>query len=255
MWVRLDDAMLDNPKIIAAGPLGTLLHVAAIVWSARNLTDGFIPLGKVATLLNWAGALEHVTLESDGDGIMCTGRRIDSEDFAYRLVDLCLWHEVPGGFQIHDFLDYNRSKKQVLAERERWAARQEKQRESRRDSGVSHTLPVPVPVPPQKKKLAIARKEKGPRWTRVPAHEILTEDRIRQSGLERRMAEDEWRHFTRHTFEKSHASVDATWQNWCLRVERSTSRRRAEPTGGALPPTINYTQIRLDEQRRAREQR
>ena len=30
MWARLDDAILDNPKIIAAGPLGFALHVVAI---------------------------------------------------------------------------------------------------------------------------------------------------------------------------------------------------------------------------------
>ena len=53
MWARLDDAILDNPEeIIAAGPLGFALHVAAITWCARNLTDGFIPQApRVAQLL------------------------------------------------------------------------------------------------------------------------------------------------------------------------------------------------------------
>ncbi len=153
MWARLDDAILDNPKIIAAGPLATLLHIAAIVWSARNLTDGFIPAAKVATLVNWRGALAHIELESDADEVTCTGRRIESDDFVDQLLTLQLWHEVPGGYQIHDFLDYNRSKKQVLAERARSRARQEDQR-SRRDTGGTppesqrcHSGPVPVPVP------------------------------------------------------------------------------------------------------------
>jgi len=171
MWARLDDAILDNPKIIAAGPLATLLHIAAIVWSARHLTDGFIPSGKVATLVNWHGALLHIELEADVGEVMCTGRRIEGDDFVDILLTLQLWHEVQGGYQIHDFLEYNRSKKQVLAERARWASRQDKRRsedepptESRVESTRSHACPVPVPVPgsvPKEENLSFATLTQG----------------------------------------------------------------------------------------------
>jgi hypothetical protein len=35
-----------------------------------------------------------------------------------RLVAVGLWHEIPGGYEVHDFLDYNPSRAEVLARRE-----------------------------------------------------------------------------------------------------------------------------------------
>src|SRR5262249_29367461 len=162
---------LDNPKIIAAGPPPTFLPISPIVWAARNLTHGFIPQAQGTTPVNWRGAPAHVEFESHAGGPMWTGRRVEGDDFVDAILELRLWHEVPGGYQIHDFLDYNRSKKQVLAERARWASRQEKRRstdddppESRVDSRRSHACPVPVPVPvpePKEETLSFASLTQG----------------------------------------------------------------------------------------------
>ena len=42
------------------------------------------------------------------------GEELTGEWIVPRLVDAGLWEEVPGGFRIHDFLDYNPSKVEVL---------------------------------------------------------------------------------------------------------------------------------------------
>lgn len=129
-WVRLDDAILDNHKIAAVGPIGFALHVAAITHCARNLTDGFLHYSRARTLLapQWT--------EGDDDGIH--GPKIQSiaivsgmsgmdgmEAIEHTISTLCwigLWEEIPHGYLIHDYLDYNPSKEAVLAERAKKSA-------------------------------------------------------------------------------------------------------------------------------------
>ncbi len=155
-WAKLDDAMLDNDKIVAVGTLGFALHVAGILHCSRNLTDGFVPTGRVATLLDFTGlrTTAHAVLERL---LTCKPaplwRRDDERD----------------GYEINDYLKYNPSKAQALAKRDAARKRQgrhrdgspEVQDESRRDGSIGHavtggehprdfapdSLP-PVPVPP-----------------------------------------------------------------------------------------------------------
>lgn len=42
-WFRLDADLFDNPKIMRAGRDATLLWMHGIAYSARHLTDGWIP--------------------------------------------------------------------------------------------------------------------------------------------------------------------------------------------------------------------
>ena len=143
-WARLDDAMLDNVKVVAAGAAGFAMHVAGILYCARNLTDGMIPAAKVATLLD------------------CRPLRQAPEKIAARLVELGLWHERGGVYEVHDYLAYNPSRAQVERERDRGRTRQERHRVSRRDTAVTDGVtppasrresrvnsdgPVPVPLP------------------------------------------------------------------------------------------------------------
>ena len=159
MWARLDDAILDNPKIIAAGPIGLLLHVAAITWCARNLTDGLIPKRRVSTL---------VPLDSIGTALpappACGPEEdrfdpLDADEVADTLAMIGLWHDRGAYWELHDYLVYNPPRAKVLADRERARCKKAKQRVSRGDSpgdtqGDMHVVPpsvpmrpVPVPVP------------------------------------------------------------------------------------------------------------
>jgi hypothetical protein len=109
MWVKLDDEVDDAPKILAVSPLAALLWIWGTVWSARKLTDGFIPRRKALTLL------------ATEDYRWPDGRPILVGELIAELTaggEHALWHEEEGGFRIHDFLEYQLSKEAVLALRE-----------------------------------------------------------------------------------------------------------------------------------------
>ncbi len=177
-WAKLDDAILDNVKIAKAGALGFALHVAGITWCCRNLTDGFIPYGRVWCLLDmsviFGELLELMPTKPQEyedrllDAALDIGP-VQLDKLASKLVAIELWEEVPHGYQIHDFLDYNPTKERVMAERARGAERKQSSRnpesvrrmsqaESARTSDSVPVMPrvesesaslgpVPVPVP------------------------------------------------------------------------------------------------------------
>src|SRR3989304_5015706 len=99
-WARFDDAILDNPKIIRVGPIGFALHVAAITWCARNLTDGFIPEAKAKQILSttWPQSSETddrdtVWTLSASTGMRGIGGEEVIELVIKGLVDAALWHD------------------------------------------------------------------------------------------------------------------------------------------------------------------
>lgn len=101
-WVRLDEAMPEHPKIAALSDSAFALFVTSLCYANRNLTDGFIPYG-----------VGHGQLR------FCEGNPVP----AIRELEAAgLWDEIDGGWQVHDFADYQPSRESVLADRE--AARQ-----------------------------------------------------------------------------------------------------------------------------------
>lgn len=111
-WVKLDDAFTDHPKVMAAGPLASWLHVCGLTYCSRLLTDGFIPAGQVRKL-------------ADVD---------NAGELAEQLVAVGLWDRCEGGFRIHDYLDYNPSREDALAKREHVS---EVRREAGRAGGMA----------------------------------------------------------------------------------------------------------------------
>lgn len=99
---RYDDDMRHSPKLIAAGDRAAWLWWCSVQYSRNALTDGFIPRVVVPTLFPGA-----VTPRNSAAALVRTG----------------LWRAVDGGYQIHDYLDWNPSKVDVLAEREKERAR------------------------------------------------------------------------------------------------------------------------------------
>jgi len=147
-WFKVDDSFYDHPKIFDAPDCAVALWTRSGSWSARNLTNGFVPTG-------------------------ITRRFCDDPDTAVKeLLARRLWSRVKGGFQFHDWTEYQPTKEAVERDRKAAAERQRKAREkkkkqvgqgavteeSRRDSrvthadshGVSHTTPSrPVPSSPE----------------------------------------------------------------------------------------------------------
>jgi len=104
-WFKVDDGFGDHPKVLgiprADGRrlLAVGLWTLAGRWCAKNLTDGVVPFYLPEEL----GAGD----EQVKDLIVAT-----------------LWEETSEGFLFHDYLDYNPSRQEVLAERKANSVRQ-----------------------------------------------------------------------------------------------------------------------------------
>jgi hypothetical protein len=121
-WAKLDDGLTFHAKIIEAGNAATGVWVRGLAWSAFYLTDGHVP-SKIARVI--AG---------------------ESRGALAALVRSGLWAECPGGYQIHDYLEYNPSRAEVLEKREKDRIR--KGGDSARNStGVDEASNAPDPVP------------------------------------------------------------------------------------------------------------
>ena len=160
VWVRLDDHFDENPKILSVGPLGLALWVSGLAYCNRNLTDGFIPTSI---------ALRLLSLEFEGPGdqtpstMLVGGRRSGDADgqigfvpdrfyIPNLLVVAALWESVPGGYQVHDYAEFQPIRAEI--EKERAAKRAAgkaggiaaAQARAVAD-GQAKSKPVPVPVP------------------------------------------------------------------------------------------------------------
>jgi len=104
-YAHLDDRFYGNPKILSTPLPAVGLYCLGLSYCNAQLTDGFIPRSAVAGWPGWAAA-------------------------AKMLVARKLWESETDGFRVHDFLEWNPSREQVLAERAaardrrtRWIAR------------------------------------------------------------------------------------------------------------------------------------
>lgn len=114
-WVRLDENFSDHPKVQRIAewerPLAVYLHLMALCWSSRQLTDGWIPKTGINRL-----APELLDYDPDGSG------RVTPTAMATLLVAAGLWEDHGDRYRIHDYLEYQPSRDQVVATR---AVRQE----------------------------------------------------------------------------------------------------------------------------------
>ena len=123
-WVRLDDNIFGNSKIVEVSGPAKLLHIVGICFCAQGLTDGFIPAKALRQL--------HAIANSGP-------RHVDE------LTNADLWHDSDGGFWVHDYLEYNPTREKVLGDREAARVRMNKHRTS---GEVRRPRPVPTPVTP-----------------------------------------------------------------------------------------------------------
>ena len=107
--MKIDDGYHRNPKVRAAGLHARALHLAGLCWTSANLHDGRIPRAMLALIAAEAEVKPSVVK---------------------RLVEVGLWHETPDGWEIHDYLEFNRSAAQIQADREAAKRRQQKGRQS-----------------------------------------------------------------------------------------------------------------------------
>ena len=94
--LKFDDQFPIHRKVHGLTDAAFRLHVEAIFWCARNLTDGFIAQADLASVSRY--------------------RR--PEGYVAELVDRGAWDIADGGWQIHDYLDWQQSRSKVLHVRE-----------------------------------------------------------------------------------------------------------------------------------------
>ena len=110
-WARFDDGYSDHPKVCAAGPWGELLDMRAIIWCARQETDGKVPESALSRLAHDIPKARHVVA---------------------RLVEVGRWIQTDGGYEVVDFLDYNPSRAERDADRAAARERMANARERKR---------------------------------------------------------------------------------------------------------------------------
>jgi len=124
-WVRFDDATAEHPKFSSLGdyaPLCGWLWFSASCYCMRHLTDGRIDLPTLRRL--WP--FRHVSVATggigDGNGGMLAefGDDPTVEDLIMRCVTARLFDQIsPGFYRVHDLMDYNPSKREVLEARKK----------------------------------------------------------------------------------------------------------------------------------------
>jgi hypothetical protein len=96
-WGRADDGFWHNHKVLELDESlrkgCVALYWLALCWCNEQMTDGRVPSGAIRVL---------------------GGDKAESDE----LVRVGLWEREGKGYQVHDFLVYNRSKDQIVADRE-----------------------------------------------------------------------------------------------------------------------------------------
>lgn len=138
-WIKVDDHFDEHPKLARVGPLGWSLWLAGLAYCNRNLTDGFIPYITARRLVSWeflmprdGSDVEQVW--SIGINTGMHGEDVDSDLVIGLLIDAGLWEEVTAGYRVHDYQEYQPSKADVVAERQKWADKKRRGRQSHGDS-------------------------------------------------------------------------------------------------------------------------
>ncbi len=132
-WVKIDDQFPEHPKLMAVGLEGQGLQIAALCYCARQLTDGFIPAAALP-LLTGLGPKASTT-------------------WTERMVAAGLWEPIANGmangWQIHDYLQYNPARKDVLEQRQRVSQERSKAGSKGAANRWQTDGPVPIPSPTQ----------------------------------------------------------------------------------------------------------
>lgn len=102
-YLNLDDNFADHPKVDALSDGAFRLHVAGLNYCARKLTNGVVEKHRVHRLMP-----------------------VYKPAYLTELMDARMWLPHAGGYEIHDYLEWNQS-------REWWEARREAEAKRKAD--------------------------------------------------------------------------------------------------------------------------
>jgi hypothetical protein len=95
-WMKVETSVSRNRKFVKAGPGPSWLWICGLAYCQEGLTDGFIP----------QEALPYLGVKS-------------APNLVKHLVSSGLWDVVDGGWQVHDYLEHNKSANQIADEKHR----------------------------------------------------------------------------------------------------------------------------------------
>ena len=109
-YLNLDDGYTEHRKVDALSDGAFRLHTSALCYCARELTDGHVPEHRVARLVPRYRAAHLAELVASG-----------------------LWLPAADGFDLHDYLDWNKPRAWWTEKREKDAKRLAEWRRRKRD--------------------------------------------------------------------------------------------------------------------------
>lgn len=93
-WLKIDDVFTEHPKVLSLSDAAFRVHVRALCYCVRLKTDGVVAKAALRSLRG-------------------------TPRLAGQLVVAGCWELHDEGWLVHDFLEYNPSREQLDAERER----------------------------------------------------------------------------------------------------------------------------------------
>lgn len=213
-WFKVDDQLAFNAKIVAAGNSAMGLWLRAGSWSSAQLTDGFIPIHMANAMAN------AMANPSDQDALVSVG----------------LWDEVDGGFQFHDWSEFQPSAEEERAKRKarslagkkgaaaRWDGKPDSKSHGKTDANpVAKECDLDAPTRPDPTEEAKASSSRTKRGTRIPADFTVTPEMIAWAGANAAAVDGprETQKFINYWQSKAGregVKLDwvATWRNWML---------------------------------------
>ena len=103
-WARIDDSLYDHPKTDAVNNDALAVWVCALSYCSKHLTDGFLADSTAEQILSRRHATKQVL------------QQLLEAPLGY---DFGFWEKVEGGYRVHDYLDFNPSRQEVLLGRKK----------------------------------------------------------------------------------------------------------------------------------------
>lgn len=129
-WVRIEDSFFRHRKVVDLSVPAKALFLAGLCRASEQLTDGFLSIGAVRAMVGELGISTKTPAELVASG---------------------MWHKTDGGYDIHDYLDYQPSAESERRRRDQVSRRVQQHRARKRWSNASRnavTSPVTDTVTP-----------------------------------------------------------------------------------------------------------
>lgn len=237
-WVKFCDNFDDHHKVIQAGPLATRLFISGVVYSGRHLTDGFLAESV------WS----RIGFQTATHVIAQLGSNMSAVDLQQKLTDALinanLLEQVEGGYQIHDYLDWNPSSASIATKRSKDAKRKRGQKirktSTRNPRGLRTISSAPEPDPEPEPISTSPSPSKGKKLPRIPIPADWKPNEKHTAYCEQLSIDldEEARKFRRHAEanDRRMARWDPTFMDWLEKSVRKgwAAKKTPEGTGSSL---------------------